>query len=129
MSRIWAGFLWQRYSICTVLTGSETCSRGCAASFTAFQAASALSASSVFSGRASTLSCTALARDFTRSVSIRRLTIRLTSITSTPSLSSSLASSIFSRKLREKPPASGGTFIVMSLIRMFRIVRSSSMPV
>ena len=110
------------YSICTVLTGATTCRRGFLAPFSAFQVTSTVSSSVRERGAASTLLKMALARDLIRRLSVRRLAMGAVSITGTPTLSSSFASSIFSRKLKTTPPASGGCFMVTSLRKMFLIV-------
>ena len=63
-----SGFLRDRYSICTVLTGAATWSRGCFAGLRASQVCSTLSSfSSTCTAR--TLFFTAEAMDFTRSAS------------------------------------------------------------
>ena len=107
-----SGFLWNRYSICTGLTGAQTCRRAFLASFSAFQVRRTLSGSSA-TGTARMLFFTAAATDLIRRLSILGLVMGSSSITLAPNLSSSLLSSIFSLKDREKSEAD--CFMVMSL--------------
>ena len=73
-------------------------------------------------GTATMLSFTAMAMDLIRSASIRAFWMPSSSITLTPSLSSSFASSIFSLKDREK--SLFPCFMVMSLILILSIISS-----
>ena len=116
-----SGFLWQRYSICTVLTGATTCRRGRAASRSAAHVISTVSSSNSSSGTATALPFTAEAMDLISRLSVRRFWMAPVSITETPRRSSCFASSIFSRKLRAKPPSFAGCGIVMSLMEILRI--------
>ena len=113
-----SGFLWKRYSICTGLTGAHTCSRAFFASFRAFQVAATLSAFSA-TGTARMLSFTAAAMDLIRRASILGWAMGSSSMTETPSLSSSLLSSIFS--LKEREISLPVCFMVTSLIRIWFI--------
>ena len=115
-----SGFLRDRYSICTVLTGAMTCSRGYFAPLRASQVSFTLS---VFSstGTATMLLFTAEAMDFTRSASALPERIPSISMTETASLSKSLEISILPLKLRLWSACLASCFIVMSLIRILSI--------
>ena len=132
VSSMAAGFLCERYSICTVLTGAMTWRRGWAAPLRASHVASTLSAESS-TGTARTLSLTAVASDFTRRASERDGARPSTSITDTPRRSRSFAISSLPLKERAASPLPAIRFIVMSLIRMesmdlppFRLLGRSS---
>ena len=112
-----SGFLWKRYSIWTGLTGAWTWRRGFFASFRAFQVICTFSGERA-TGTATMLPLTAAATDLTRRLSIFGCSMGSSSMTDAPRRSRSLASSIFSRKDREKSTALPVCFMVTSLIRI-----------
>ena len=101
MSSTTGGFLWQMYSICTVEVGTTSCSRAFFASCSAVQVAS-IPASSNGQETHSTLLFTLAAIDLISSASRFSPENTGSSMAEMPSLSNSLAISIFSLKLRER---------------------------